>query len=141
MSMTDTRLQALLTTRNKLLLCDAATYTFVASALLAGLLGLPYSLWVFIFRDGSFSRILGACLVCVACWFGIRWTGYFRHRIYYIDSLRDHGYSHGQAIQAWNYYVLGKHDALSVAQAKLVKPAAPRKVTPSRPGQRYSPSR
>ncbi len=137
----DNVLQDILKTKNKLLICDAATYTFVGSAALAGALGLPYSLYVFIFNNGSFSRILGACLVCVACWFGIRWTSFFKQRIYYIDTLRDHGYTHREATQAWNYYLLGKHDALSVVLAKQAKPAAQRKVAPSRPGQRYVPSR
>lgn len=140
MGMIDTVVQDLLKTKNKLLMCDVATYTFITSAVLAGVLGLPYSLWMVIFHDGSFSRIFGACMVCVACWFGIRWTGFFRKRIHYIGSLRQHGYSQIEAVKAWNYYLLGKHDALSVVMAKHAK-AAPRTVTPSRPGQRYVPSR
>lgn len=139
--MTDAALQELLKTKNKLLICDGATYTFVASAALAGVIGLPYSLYAFIFNNGSFSRILGACLVCVACWFGIRWTAFFRQRIYYIDTLREHGYTPYEASKAWNYYLLGKHDALSVVLAKHAKSAAPRKVAPSRPGQRHMPTR
>lgn len=139
--MLDSVLHDILKTKNKLLICDAATYTFLGSAALAGLLLLPYSLWLLLFRDGSFSRILGACLVCVACWFGIRWTSFFKQRIYYIDSLRKHGYSQRDAIQAWNFYLLGKHDALSVVQAKRAKPAPPPRTTPARPARRPVPSR
>lgn len=133
MAMTDGVLQGMLSTKNKLLVFDGATYAFVGIALLAGVLGLPYSLWLVVFREGSFARVLGACLVCVACWFGIRWTAFFRQRIHYIDSLRNHGYSYDQAVQAWNYYLLGKHDALSVELAKRRKPVAPPRATPRTP--------
>ena len=70
-------LNNLLKTKNKLLACDAATYSFLGIALLSGVLLLPYSLWVVVFREGSFSRVVGAILLCVACWFGIRWTAFF----------------------------------------------------------------
>lgn len=139
--MMESMLHGLLKTQNKLRICDAATYAFVGIALLSGVLLLPYSLWIVVFREGSFSRVVGACLVCVACWFGIRWTAFFRQRIHYIDSLRNHGYSHRQAVQAWNYFLLGKHDALSVELAKRRTPAASPKATPARPGRRYVPSR
>lgn len=128
--MIDALLQEVGRTKNKLWLCDAATYTLLGIMMLAGVIALPYSLWLVIFQDGSFSRILGALMLCAGAGYGVRWVDFFKKRIQYIDALRDLGFSAGDAIQAWNYYLLGKHDALSVELAKRTRRPAP---SPARP--------
>ena len=56
----------------KVYLCDRAIYVLFAFAVLAGIFALPYSLWLLLFRDGSFSRVVGALIMCGGCLYAIR---------------------------------------------------------------------
>ena len=118
MNVIDVLRQELRKTESKLFLCDLAMYSLFAVAVVAGVLVLPYSLWVLIFRDGSFSRILGAFLMCVSCWGGIRCIGFFKQRMHYIESLRSFGFSDADAHRAWDDYLQGRHDALRLMSAR-----------------------
>ena len=128
-------LRRLTDTKNKLLLFETATYSLVGIMILAGIIGVPYNLWIVLFHDGSVSRILAALILCAAAGYGIRCVDYFKKRVHYIDSLRALGYSAGDAIQAWNYYLMGKYDALRVERAKRTTRRPASSVTP-RPAPR-----
>lgn len=121
--------------KNKSLLFEAATYSLMGIMVLAGVIGLPYNLWIVLFHNGSFSRIVALVILCVAAGYGVRSVDYFKKRVHYIDSLRAFGYSDGDAIRAWKYYVMGKYDPLSVERAKRTKRQPPPSATP-RPRQR-----